>query len=153
MNGGPVLRSRVARRITTAVRLLLGGVFIYSCAAKIAHPEAFAAILTNYQIVPQFLIGPTAVVFPWIEAVCGTALVIGCFDRGAALLVSLMTAIFIGITLSNGYRGLNIACGCFSLATAAPTNIVPHILIDLLIMAAGVWVLLFSAPLRAGSSR
>jgi uncharacterized membrane protein YphA (DoxX/SURF4 family) len=93
------------------------------------------------------------VVFPWIEAVCGLALVFGRFEKGAALVVSLMMVVFTGLILYNGYRGLNIACGCFSLAAHAPSNIAVNTLRNLLILAAGAWVLFFSRRQQMASVR
>ena len=128
---------------TIIVRLLLGAIFLFSSAGKIADPAAFAAIVTNYQLLSPQLVWATAVIFPWIEATCGLALVFGRFEKGAALLVSLMMIFFIGIILYNGYRGLNIACGCFSLSAKAPSDIVLNTVRDLFILAAGTWVLFF----------
>lgn len=130
---------------TVAIRMALGAVFLISCIDKIAAPRVFAEMVANYQILPPPLVTATAVVLPWIEALCGLALVLGRFDHGAALLVCLMMTVFIGVTAYNQYRGLNIACGCFSLAAAEPSNIILVILRDLAILAAGVWVLLCPA--------
>jgi len=108
--------SPIFKNVTVVVRVALGAVFLFSCAGKIADPAAFAAIVTNYQLLSPPLVSMTAVVFPWIEAVCGLALVFGRLEKGAALLISLMMVFLTGLILYNGYRGLNIACGCFSLA-------------------------------------
>lgn len=147
------LPSAVVKNLTIVVRIALGFVFLLSCAAKIADPAAFAVIVTNYQLLAPPLVSATAVLFPWIEAVCGLALVFGRFEKGAALLVSLMMMLFTVIILYNGYRGLNIACGCFSLAAKAPSNIALNTLRNLFILAAGAWVLFNShhqrlAPVR-----
>ena len=144
--------SAVVENVTFVVRIALGAIFLFSCAGKIADPEAFAAIVTNYQLLPPSLVSATAVVFPWVEAVCGVALVFGRFEKGAALLVSLMMVVFTGLILYNGYRGLNIACGCFSLAANAPSNIAVNSLRNLLILAAGAWVLFFSKRQRLTST-
>ena len=138
------LPSTIVNKITVVVRLVLGAVFLISCAAKIANPTAFAAIVTNYQLLPPPLVAATAVVFPWIEAMCGLALVAGRFEKGAALLVSLLMVVFTGLVLYNGYRGLNIACGCFSLSAKAPSSIAVNTLRNLLLLAAGAWVLFHS---------
>ena len=134
--------------ITVVVRITLGAIFLFSCAGKIADPEAFAAIVTNYRLLPPLLVSATAVIFPWVEAVCGLALVFGRLEKGAALLVSLMMVVFTGLILYNGYRGLNIACGCFSLAANEPSNIAANTLRNLLILAAGAWVFFFSRGQR-----
>jgi uncharacterized membrane protein YphA (DoxX/SURF4 family) len=138
---------------TIIVRLLLGAIFLFSSAGKIADPEAFAAIVTNYRLLPPQLVWATAVIFPWIEATCGLALVLGRFEKGAALLVSLMMIFFIGIILYNGYRGLNIACGCFSLSAQAPSDIGLNTIRNLFILAAGTWVLFFPKERRVISAR
>jgi len=132
---------------------MLGAVFLFSSAGKIADPGAFAVILINYQLLLPPLVPATAMVFPWIEAVCGLALVFGRFEKGAALLVSLMMVLFVGILFYNRYRGLNIACGCFSLAANAPSDIVLDTLRNLLILAAGAWVLFYPCGRRATSVR
>jgi uncharacterized membrane protein YphA (DoxX/SURF4 family) len=138
--------SAVVKNVTFVVRIALGAIFLFSCADKIADPAAFATIVTNYQLLPPMLVSATAVVFPWIEAVCGLALIFGRLEKGASLLVSLMMIVFTGLILYNGYRGLNIACGCFSLAAATPSNIAVNTLRNLFILAAGVWVFFFSNP-------
>jgi uncharacterized membrane protein YphA (DoxX/SURF4 family) len=138
---------------TIIVRLLLGAIFLFSSAGKIADPEAFAAIVTNYRLLPPQLVWATAVIFPWIEATCGLALVLGRFEKGAALLVSLMMIFFIGIIIYNGYRGLNIACGCFSLSAEAPSDIGLNTIRNLFILAAGTWVLFFPKERRVISAR
>lgn len=133
----------VANTATIVLRIGLGAIFLFSSAGKIADPAAFAAIVANYQLLPSPWVSATAVIFPWIEVTCGLALVFGRLERGAALLVSLMMVVFIAIILYNGYRGLNIACGCFSLAAKTPPNIALNTLRNLFILAAGAWVLLY----------
>ncbi|WP_372681611.1 MauE/DoxX family redox-associated membrane protein [Desulfosarcina sp.] len=140
--------SPIFKNVTVAVRIALGAIFLFSCAGKIADPGAFAAIVTNYQLFSPPLVSATAVIFPWIEAVCGLALVFGRLEKGAALLISLMMVFFTGLILYNGYRGLNIACGCFSLAANEPSNIAVNTLRNMVILAAGAWVLFFSRHQR-----
>ena len=50
----------------------------------------------------------------------------------------------IGVTLYNGYRGLNIACGCFSLAAGESSDITVNTVRNLALLAAGLWVLVFT---------
>ena len=143
----------MVNKIAIVVRIALGAVSLFSSAGKIADPEAFALIVTHYQLLPPLLVAVTAVLFPWIEALCGLALVLGRFEKGAALLVSLMMVLFTVILLYNSYRGLNIACGCFSLATQAPSNIALNTLRNLLILAAGAWILFHSTHQQPADAR
>ncbi len=134
---------------TIGVRIALGTVFILSSVGKIADPSAFAAIVTNYRLLPPPLVAVTAVVFPWVEMVCGIALVVGRLKKGAALTVTVMMVAFIGMHLYNGYRGLNIACGCFSLSAHAPSSILLNTLRNLLLLAAALWTLAWPRSLRS----
>lgn len=133
--------SNWARKITMFVRIALGITFIYSSLGKIADPSKFAELITNYQLLPPALVGITAVCLPWLEAVCGLALVIGRLDKGAALLISLMMLVFTGVTLYNGYRGVDVACGCFSLSAKEPSNIALNTLRNSMLLIAGTWVM------------
>ena len=135
------------KKPTIWIRIGLGVVFLLSSMAKIADPSAFAAIVANYQLVNPPLVTLTVIILPWIEVLCGVALVFGRYEKGAALLVSLMMVAFIGIGFLNVYRGLDIACGCFSLSAREPSNIALNTLRDLAILAAGIWVLMKSNTL------
>lgn len=137
-----------SKRIIIAIRIALGIVFLVSSSGKIANPGAFAEILSNYQLLPQWLIVPVAVVFPWIELFCALALIVGRFAMGSALLICLMMVVFIGIISYNGYRGLNIACGCFSLTAKEPSHIAVNILRNLGLLAAALVVLVHTARQR-----
>lgn len=138
--------SAAIKTVTIAVRILLGAIFLFSSVGKIADPEAFHAVVINYRLLPPSLVTATAVIFPWIEALCGLALILGRYEKGAALLVSTMMIVFIGIGFYNGYRGLNIACGCFSLTAKAPSSIAVNTLRNMAILMAGAWVLILPGP-------
>lgn len=148
---GP-LSPNVVKYFTIFVRIVLGSIFLLSSIPKIADPAAFAVIVGNYQLFSPQLVTVAAMLVPWIEAVCGLALVIGRFEKGAALLVSLMMLVFIGLLLYNSSRGLNIACGCFSLAAKEPSSIALNTFRNLLILGAGAWVLFYSHHQRMASA-
>ena len=131
----------IGHRITVFIRIGLGVIFLFSGVTKILDPSAFAEIVANYQLVGPPLVCLTAIILPWIEAVCGVALIFGRYQNGASLLVCMMMVAFIGIGLFNSYRGLDIACGCFSLSAKAPADVALNTLRNLVILAAGVWVL------------
>jgi uncharacterized membrane protein YphA (DoxX/SURF4 family) len=138
------------KTVTVVIRIALGAVFVGSSIGKIADPAAFAVIVANYQVLPSSMVTITALFFPWIEAICGLALVFCRFEKGAALLVNLMLILFIGLNLFNGYRGLNIACGCFSLASKESSSIAGNTFRNLILLAAGAWILYF--PQRPATS-
>lgn len=139
---------RAARILSAAplqalFRLALGGIFIYASLDKIAHPGAFARIIANYAILPDFLVTLPALALPWVELVAGLCLVIGLWPRGSALLLSLLLLLFIAALGVNALRGVSMSCGCFSTSAADTEKATVLILRDLLIMIPGILILLF----------
>ncbi len=99
------------------VRLLVGAIFIAASIDKILHPDAFARMVYNYQILPDAFINVTAIVLPWVELVLGTLLIVGLWIPGTVVLANLLLLAFFGSLLFNLARGLDIHCGCFSTST------------------------------------
>ena len=97
-----------------AARWILGIIFIFAAHDKILNPGDFAAIVHNYQLLPDGLINLTALVLPWVELFTGFCLVAGRLLPGAVVLADMMLLIFMGVLLYNVHRGLDVSCGCFS---------------------------------------
>ena len=79
------------------VRLFLGGYFIYAGVNKVLDPFVFLKSVRLYAMLPEepaVFLNSTAVILPWLEIVCGAALVLGFFQRGAGLLIALMICVF-----------------------------------------------------------
>jgi putative oxidoreductase len=113
-----VLRHPVLHR---ALAMFLGAIFLYASIEKIAYPQEFARIVYHYQLVgPNQTLGfvpANAVAFalPWIEALCGSLLLLGLWRREAAMLCALLLAVFVLAVGSAMVRGIDIEnCGCFS---------------------------------------
>lgn len=99
--------------LALAFRLYLGGLFVYASIYKINYPAEFAGTIASYEIVPYFLVGPMAVMLPWVELISGTLLILGIRPRAAILVIGGLLALFtlaIAVTL---IRGVPIGCGCF----------------------------------------
>jgi len=103
-------------------RLILGFIFIYASIDKIAHPGAFAEIIYNYQILPDYLINLTAIILPWMEIILGTLLIVGLFREGSVCIVNGLLLVFWGAMIFNLARGLDVHCGCFSTSTQSTSN-------------------------------
>jgi len=77
-------------------RLVLAAVFIYAALQKIGKPLAFADEIHMYGVVdygaPLYLM---AIALPWLEILCGIALVTGIFLRGASLILLGLNALFL----------------------------------------------------------
>jgi len=109
--------------LVLAARLILGAVFIYASIDKIMHHAAFANAVYNYQILPDFLINLTAIVFPFLELILGLFLIIGLCREGSACIATVLMLVFLGAMIFNLARGLDIHCGCFSTSTEGTGNI------------------------------
>ena len=109
------------------VRLLIGGLFIYMGVVKIQEPIEFVKQVNLYEMLPQtppHLLNATGILLPWLEVVCGLALVLGVYLRGAGTILALMLVVFTpaiflrawGIHSTEGTPFLEIAfdCGCGS---------------------------------------
>ena len=113
---------KALRRILTSeivlsvVRWVLGLIFIASALGKIAGPAAFADSVANYRLLPVCAVNIFAIILPWIEFLVGLSLINGVAVKSGALLAAIMSIIFIGAAASAKARGLNIDCGCFSIA-------------------------------------
>lgn len=105
-----------------AARLILGAVFIYASIDKIAHPEAFAKVVYNYQVLPDILVNLTAIILPWLELILGFFLIIGLFREGSVGIVTALLVVFLGAMIFNLVRGLDIHCGCFTTSAEGTNN-------------------------------
>lgn len=101
-------------------RLVLGGLFLYAGLLKAADVTAFARTVAAYQLLPYALNYLVAATLPYVEILAGLLLVLGRNVRGAALLLALLTVVFIGALCSVLWRGLTIDCGCFGSNGATP---------------------------------
>ena len=95
-------------------RVFLGLLFIVSSLEKIVDPTVFAHSVGNYKLLPAWLPMTVATILPWLELLCGFALLFGIFLRGSALLLSAMLVVFTFAVISGILRGLDISCGCFT---------------------------------------
>jgi uncharacterized membrane protein YphA (DoxX/SURF4 family) len=107
------------KAVAILARVVLGLTFILASADKLRNPAAFAEIVYNYQLLPDLLVNPVALVLPFLELTCGLALVAGRLALGAAAIVAGLMAVFMAALGFNVWRGLDVACGCFSTASSA----------------------------------
>ena len=111
-----------SRILPLIVRMILGALFLLASIDKILYPQIFAEAITNYRILPDAVINLTAIVLPWMEFLVGLCLVSGIWVPGASLLSALLLMVFLGATLFNVARGLDIECGCFILTDEADST-------------------------------
>jgi|SRR5205085_8090323 len=123
------------------VALIIGGIFIYAGAIKAMDPVGFASDIDNYKILPWSLAVRLAFYLPWLEMLCGLALILHFFYRGGLLILSGLTFVFIAASVISRARGLDITCGCFGHASKN-WSFTGHLLLDLAIFAGltALWI-------------
>jgi putative oxidoreductase len=134
--------------LTIRVQLALGALFVAASLPKIIDPPSFAHMIYNYRIVPAPVINLMALTMPWVELLCGLALILGVWRRAALGLIAAMLIVFIVAIGINLGRGNAIDCGCFNVADAGKTYAqrIHDMWLDvfrdlgMLLMVAQVWV-------------
>ena len=94
----PLLRRLVdSGMLLLAVRLLLGIYFLHAGIVKAIDPVDFLKSIRLYGLLPEsppYFLNATAIALPWMEILCGLALIVGVWLRGAALLIAGMLVVF-----------------------------------------------------------
>lgn len=99
--------------IQLGLRLVLGGVFIWTGLMKIMDPLEFAQSIANYRTFPRLLVFLLALILPWIELICGACLILGVFQKTSAVILSGLLVSFLILIIITIFRGIDIDCGCF----------------------------------------
>ena len=123
------------------VALIVGGMFIYAGVIKAVDPLRFAIDIDNYKMLPWAIGVRLAFYLPWLELVCGFALILRFFYRGGLFILTALTVIFIASSIIAKVRGLDITCGCFGHASKN-WNFTTHLGFDFAILVAlvALWV-------------
>ena len=108
--------SRARIILVWVARLAVAGMFIGACLAKIAAPESFALAVHRYRLLPDLLVNAVALLLPWLELLCGVAVLAGPprWRSAVALWIALMLVVFTGAISLNILRGIEASCGCLS---------------------------------------
>ena len=120
MNGGRVGSSSFNWRLVVrrALAVLAGAVFVYAGVLKVRDPLQFANDLNNYQIIPWSVGVRLAFYLPWLEILCGLALIFHRIFAGALAITGALMLTFIGATIWARIQGIDVACGCFGTASS-----------------------------------
>jgi putative oxidoreductase len=112
---------------------LVGVIFVYAGALKARDPVQFANDIDNYKALPWFVSVRLAFYLPWLEMLCGLALIVRFLYCGGLSILSALTLVFIGATVAAKARGLDITCGCFG-HVSQHWNFWQHMAVDLSIL-------------------
>ncbi len=102
-----------------AARWVMGLIFIGASLSKIAHPHDFAVAVFRYDLAPYAAINLLAIFMPWLEMTTGIVLLAWPRMRAAAATIMIgMLTMFTAAIIISMIRGLDVACGCFSVDSA-----------------------------------
>src|SRR5438045_3318901 len=116
------------------VALIIGGIFIYAGVIKAFDPVGFANDIDNYKILPWAISVRFAFYLPWLEILCGLAVILGLLYRGGLLILTALISIFIAASVISKVRGLDITCGCFGHASKY-LSFFGHLALDFVLLA------------------
>lgn len=102
--------------VSRVLCVLVAIVFAVAAVPKLIDPGAFANDLLNYRILPDVLVGWFALFMPALELVIALALLWPSFQRGGALLATMLLVSFAVAMAQARIRGIDLSCGCFGAA-------------------------------------
>ena len=132
--------------VLRVIAILIGALFVYAGAVKVIDPVAFARDIDNYKMLPWRTGVSLALYLPWLEILCGLALITRVFFRGSVFIVTSLMSVFIIASIVAKARGLDISCGCFGHASQY-LNFTWHLVLDFLLL--GGLLLLWRRPAHA----
>lgn len=138
-----ILKSAWLYRI---VRFALGAVFVYAGLVKLVDPKAFARVISQYDLVPEFLLAPVAIGLPIVELLAGLGLLLNI--RGSLAVIFGLLVMFITVLGYGIMADLNIDCGCLSAAEIEGIHSLKQAFYRDLVMIAAVLYLFLSRRLN-----
>lgn len=125
-------------------RILLSFIFIYSGVEKITDPAGFSLSISNYKLLPDFLVNISAIILPWIEFISGILLLFGISVKENSFILTALLGIFIVAVSISLARGLNIDCGCFGTASGQKVGL-QKIIENILLFFIGILLIIFNS--------
>jgi uncharacterized membrane protein YphA (DoxX/SURF4 family) len=102
------------RLIGLALRVFLGGAFLYAAWLKLREPwMLFAMAVDAYKLLPQWAVILVARTLPWAELLLGLLLIAGRWIRFTSAAASALLAGFLATMAFSYLKGMQIDCGCF----------------------------------------
>jgi uncharacterized membrane protein YphA (DoxX/SURF4 family) len=104
----------VIPRITLALRLLLGAVFVYAAYTKLRQSWLlFALSIDSYQLLAEWAVYAVARTLPAAELALGILLIAGVWLRYLSIVAAAILSLFFSVMVVSYFRGAGIDCGCF----------------------------------------
>jgi len=128
--------SRLPRRV---LAFMFGAVFCFSGFVKARDPQLFLVAIRGFRLLPDPFAAWLALGLPWLEILCGVAVMSGFLRNGALLLLNVCLAVFLAAIAIAWSRGLDVECGCFG--SAMKTGMKTEFAMDLVLIAIGLWLM------------
>ena len=133
-----------------ALRVFLGGAFVYAAWLKLREPwMLFAMAVDAYKLLPQWAVLLVARTLPWAELALGLLLISGLCIRCTSAAVSALLAGFLTLMMYSYLRGMQIDCGCFGSGDPISLRTLAR---DSGLLAASLVLTVMSFRLRASAS-
>jgi uncharacterized membrane protein YphA (DoxX/SURF4 family) len=129
----------MTRSIQRIIAALVGLVFLAAGCLKVRDPADLAITILNYRLIPWTGGVLLALYLPWLEILCGAALLFHVAYRGALWIAAFLFAMFLFAYGSTRPRGLDVECGCFG--HGVHRGYWPVLIVDTLLLAAVIWLL------------
>lgn len=101
-------------RVTLALRLALGAVFVYAAYTKLRQSWLlFALSIDSYQLLPEWAVFALARTLPLLELALGLLLAAGVWLRYLSIVAAAILGLFFSVMIVSYVRGAGIDCGCF----------------------------------------
>ena len=136
--GRALLDAEAKPRSTLHWRILaivVGALFVYAGVLKVWDPIHFASDIENYHVLPWSFNVRLAFYLPWLEIICGLALIFRRLYSGALAFLLVLLLVFIGVSIAAKARGIDITCGCFG-HVSDQLSFTWHLVLDFAILAA-----------------
>ena len=96
------------------LQILVGVLLLWAAVSKLSNPTEFLGSIYAYELpLPKQLLKLAAITLPWLELLCGLALLASVWTVEALATTLLLFSIFVLATGQAWARGLRISCGCF----------------------------------------
>ena len=99
--------------VSTAARVVLGGVILVAGGLKVIDPQSSVAAVRAYRLLPTSVATIVGWGLPFAEVALGLLLLAGVATRLIAAAAAVLLMVFIAAVASAAIRGLSIDCGCF----------------------------------------
>jgi len=121
----------------TAMRWVIGVLFIHYALDKLDDPGLFQVMVGNYRMLPAWTTAIFSATLPMAELLVGGMFIITKWTREAAFATAVMLLMFIVALGQAQIRGLDISCGC----SMDEHTLVEALVRDLFMLLPTMWLL------------